>query len=151
MSITYSPQAVTATWSPVGYKPLNFSGRVEGGDFVDSAYDDPERVKVTAAFGLTTFVGATNDAGTVTLNLQGGDNDAKLMRQIMAASEAAMRSGGIVVAGPLVVSDAQATKELMTIEDACASGAPNSTFGDARPDRSYTFKGRIRITTTAIT
>ncbi len=134
----------------MGYKPLTFTGRVDGGDFVDAAYDDPERVKTTAAFGIVTHVGATNDTGTVTLNLQGGDNDAKLMRQIMAASEAAIRTGGVVVTGPLVISDNQATKEIMTMADAAASSAPNLTFGDARPDRSYTFKGRIRITSTAL-
>lgn len=151
MSVSYAPQAVTATWFPVGYKPLNFTGRVDGGDFLDAAYDDPERVKTVSAFGITTHVGATNDTGTLTLNLQGSDGDAKLMRQIMAASEAAVRTGGLVITGPLVVRDNQATKEIMSIEDAAASSAPNMTFGEARPDRSYTFKGRIRMTTTSLT
>ena len=142
---TYQGQQVSILWKPTGLAPVVISDARADGDSVDVAYDDPERVKATAFYGRLVKSTATNQAGSVTVTLQAVSGVSKRLRQIAAAQEIAIRTGGVVPEGPLVITAPDATAEIATLGAASLATVPNVTLGNEAPARAWVWRGLLEM------
>ena len=132
-------------WYPAGLAPITLSDSRADGDSVDVAYDDPERVKMTGFYGRKVASTATNLCGSITVTLQASSGIAKRLRQIAAEQEIAIRTGGVVPEGPLVLVAPDSTAEIATLAGASLTSVPNVTLGNESPSRAWVWKGLLEM------
>jgi len=68
------------------------------------------------------------------------------LQQLLAAQDAAAEVGGIIFEGPLTVIGPDATQELVTLQGASLMSAPEVTFGEVSPNRTWIFGGLLTMT-----
>jgi hypothetical protein len=143
---TYQSQQVRITWAPLGLGIIQISDAKTEGDFVTASYVDPERIKMSAFYGRLIKSTATNRAGTVSVTIPASSRVNARLQQLLATQDAAAEVGGIIFEGPLTVIGPDSTQELVTLQGASLMSAPEVTFGEVSPNRTWIFGGLLTMT-----